>query len=410
MIDVRNGPRMFGMVCEWAVMLLPPSPSSTRERHVSGTSSRAAVASSTGTAVVVNFYGALSVAIPNVGTLVQDTKYPYDSTVKVSFTPDAATSATTATTVTAAAAATTATSTATANPAAPANPVAVHFRIPCWSQHTTIQVNDEPAVSGTPGTYYILNRVWAATDIVTLDFDFRLRAWKFGQDFSKQDQLRRHGDAPAAAATATTVASPTLMPSPHEATPLPAVPPPPLMVAPVPEWDSTVDGKWVPEGKNFNGKADCAIAINPTQVARKNAPTTMMGWFAVNTADVGDASPGVAFSFGAGKRATPNMARALSMYAGNCDMYNGGGPNDVTNILNDDQHMALWIGALGSEKWHHVAIVDSSTLITIILDGVVVGTKAFSDPTRNTQGGYMVGGWADDGSDNRQVGVGGVVA
>lgn len=49
-----------------------------------------------------------------------------------------------------------------------------------------------------------------------------------------------------------------------------------------------------------------------------------------------------------------------------------------------------------SEKWHHVALVDSGSGVELFLDGTSAGVKAFPDPKRTTHGGFRVGGWSDN--------------
>ena len=121
-----NGPRIFGQLCEWAVMLVPSAAVPT---------------------IAINYYGASTATVSHVATLVQTTEYPIDGAIKIAVTP-----------------------------LGPAE-MELHLRIPVWSSHTTVTVNGI-AVSGVvSGTYCAIRRAWAAGDVLSLELDFRLRGW-----------------------------------------------------------------------------------------------------------------------------------------------------------------------------------------------------------------------------------------
>jgi hypothetical protein len=314
-----NGPRLFGLLCEWAAMLVPGGAVPT---------------------VAINYYGAISVAIPQVVTVVQTTTYPLSPTTVVTVTPTTT------------------------------SELELWFRIPAWSERTTVHINDEPAPTApASGTYLKIRRTWAAGDTVRIDFDFRLRAWVIGADKS---------------GAAITSKSARIEPADvlhHCAAAAPAVP--------IPVWDSTRDGKWPATGHTFSGVASELVIIDPTAPAISNAPTTMMGWVATGPTQL---SVNIPFSVGAGADATPNMSRAFALEPTNANYFLGGSANDLTSVIDDT---VGWKAAMSSFQWHHIAVTDDGTTVTIYLDGKVVGSRPVKDPRRNTQGGFMVGGWAD---------------
>jgi hypothetical protein len=314
-----NGPRLFGLLCEWAAMLVP----------------RGAVPT-----VAINYYGAISVAIPQVVTVVQTTTYPLSPTTVVTVTPTTT------------------------------SELELWFRIPAWSERTTVHINDEPAPTApASGTYLKIRRTWAAGDTVRIDFDFRLRAWVIGADKS------------GAAITSKAARIEPAEVLHHCAAAAPAVP--------IPVWDSTRDGKWPATGHTFSGVASELVIIDPTAPAISNAPTTMMGWVATGPTQL---SVNIPFSVGAGADATPNMSRAFALEPTNANYFLGGSANDLTSVIDDT---VGWKAAMSSFQWHHIAVTDDGTTVTIYLDGKVVGSRPVKDPRRNTQGGFMVGGWAD---------------
>lgn len=122
-----NGPRMFGMLSEWAVM-----------EDEEG--------------IAVNYYGPgeFSLTRRNGATLTlrEETQYPVDGGVRVVVTPEASAA------------------------------FPVRFRIPAWSKKTTVTLNGTP-VEQAPGAgqYLSLDRTWNPGDTVELNFDMTPRVW-----------------------------------------------------------------------------------------------------------------------------------------------------------------------------------------------------------------------------------------
>lgn len=120
-----NGPRMLGMLSEWAVL-----------RDAEG--------------LTVNFYGPSMFNLPlrdgRRVTLAQQTRYPVEGRVRLELDlPEKST-------------------------------FTLRLRIPAWSHQTTAKVNGEPApLSPQPGTYLTLNRAWQRGDTIELELDLRPR-------------------------------------------------------------------------------------------------------------------------------------------------------------------------------------------------------------------------------------------
>jgi hypothetical protein len=53
----------------------------------------------------------------------------------------------------------------------------LRLRIPHWSNHTRIQIDDEPARKVNPGTYLDLTRDWKPGDVVALELDMAFHLW-----------------------------------------------------------------------------------------------------------------------------------------------------------------------------------------------------------------------------------------
>lgn len=56
----------------------------------------------------------------------------------------------------------------------------VRIRIPTWSQHSSLEVNDQPITDVTPGKYAEINRIWKQGDIIKLTLDMRGRVSRIG--------------------------------------------------------------------------------------------------------------------------------------------------------------------------------------------------------------------------------------
>lgn len=121
-----NGPRGITCLADWAVL-------------------RSA------DAVAVNFYGESTARFtdPVAGDvrIVQEGDYPVGDTVRLRVQPLSAAAA----------------------------DLTIKLRIPRWSTHTVVTVNDEP-VAATPGTYCRISRSWTAADVVSITFDFTIRS------------------------------------------------------------------------------------------------------------------------------------------------------------------------------------------------------------------------------------------
>jgi DUF1680 family protein len=121
-----NGPRGITCLADWAVL-------------------RSA------DAVAVNFYGESTARFtdPVAGEvrIVQEGDYPVGDKVRLRVEPLSARAA----------------------------DLTVELRIPQWSTHTVVTVNDEP-VAATPGSYCRISRSWTAADVVSIEFDFTIRS------------------------------------------------------------------------------------------------------------------------------------------------------------------------------------------------------------------------------------------
>jgi len=121
-----NGPRLLGMISDWAVMI-----------QAGG--------------LAINYYGPGTVAAPlpsgNRVTVVQDTDYPWEGRVNLAVEPERA------------------------------ERFALFLRIPCWSQRTVVRVNGEAVADVRPGRHLALDRTWSPGDRVSLELDFGLHFW-----------------------------------------------------------------------------------------------------------------------------------------------------------------------------------------------------------------------------------------
>ena len=107
-----------------------------------------------GSAIVLNYYGASTITVPGAATLVQTTNYPYENTISIAV-----------------------------NPEVPGTQFELHLRIPCWSEQSTVTLNGTKT-SAVAGNYHVISKQWAVGDTIVLTLDFRLRGWVFGQDFT----------------------------------------------------------------------------------------------------------------------------------------------------------------------------------------------------------------------------------
>jgi|GEM_PF-842237 len=122
-----NGPRILGLVSEWALLAGNPGE------------------------LFLNYYGAgtLAAALPSGQTLrlTQRTKYPLAGKVKIAVGLDQAES------------------------------FALALRVPAWSAQTRVTVNGETLPAPTPGTYLRLERAWQPGDAIELELDMRPHLW-----------------------------------------------------------------------------------------------------------------------------------------------------------------------------------------------------------------------------------------
>ena len=144
----------------------------------------------------------------------------------------------------------------------------LRLRIPSWSERTTVKINGvalpSPVVAGT---YLRVRRLWAAGDVVTLVFDFRLRAWAMGAAVASISTwpIPTLPADDMASSMATTQTTNTLVHSPARRPVLASAPP-------VPVWDSTRDGKWPATGKVFTGDASEMMVIDGDAPPLENRP------------------------------------------------------------------------------------------------------------------------------------------
>ena len=122
-----NSPRGFGLLSEWALL-------------------------QTEDVLTLNYYGAGSfkTTLPAAGqvTLVQETRYPVEGSIRLQVTPSA--------------------------PAL----FTLRLRVPIWSQDTRIRLNGQPLPGAQPGSYYDIRRAWQPGDCLELDLDFSLHFWQ----------------------------------------------------------------------------------------------------------------------------------------------------------------------------------------------------------------------------------------
>ena len=92
--------------------------------------------------IAINLYGPgqATVATPQAGAvrLEQATRYPFDGTIRITVQPERAVK------------------------------FAIAVRIPGWAEQATVLVNDAATGEAKPGTYAVLERVWQAGDLITL--------------------------------------------------------------------------------------------------------------------------------------------------------------------------------------------------------------------------------------------------
>ncbi len=92
--------------------------------------------------ITINLYGPgqTTLTTPQAGVvrLDQATRYPFDGTIQITVQPERATK------------------------------FAIAVRIPGWAERATVLVNDAATGEAKPGTYAVLDRVWQAGDLITL--------------------------------------------------------------------------------------------------------------------------------------------------------------------------------------------------------------------------------------------------
>lgn len=100
-------------------------------------------------AIWVNFYGGseLATELPGVGQvkLVQETEYPWSGRVRVKIL------------------------------AAPVKEFALKLRIPGWAKSASVRLNQQPAQTATPESYFQISRQWKTGDVVDLDLPMPVR-------------------------------------------------------------------------------------------------------------------------------------------------------------------------------------------------------------------------------------------
>ncbi|HIJ74389.1 MAG TPA: hypothetical protein HPP83_09835, partial [Candidatus Hydrogenedentes bacterium] len=132
-----NGPRGLGILRSWAVMVDAPGKNA---------------AGQAGAGLVVNFYGPVTGNVKrenrNPVTLVQETRFPLEGTVRIKVAPKKK------------------------------ETFPLRLRIPGWSKRTAVTVNGEAwAEPPKPGTYLSIERAWRRGDRIELTFDMAPRTW-----------------------------------------------------------------------------------------------------------------------------------------------------------------------------------------------------------------------------------------
>ena len=365
-----NGPRVLGLLSEWGLMKL----GSTQP-------------SSSGYAL--NYYGAGTMTCPEL-TLRQETGYPFDSQIDITVVSVADSS----------------------------TALALWLRIPAWSKQTGLVLNGKPYTSTIiPGQYLKLTRQWKAGDKLSLQMDFRIRAWTACTDVDllSASELNtvaptRVQDTPIHCACTSCAYEPSCKLAsfclPAELVDIAAGGDTHRHTARMSAnsdanlvWDSTRDGSWPAVGKHFTGAEPPQVISLPAVGQIKLRPTTMMGWIYGGVYVQGDDISYVwscggadAMKFGAKK----DDCRALAINPTNA-CYIGRGEGDMDNILNSDAptHTA-WSSALtDKQSWHHLAVSDDNSHVRLFLDGKLVADRVHQDPSRSTGPGFILGGFAD---------------
>ena len=72
--------------------------------------------------------------------------------------------------------------------------IPLHLRVPGWSTDAALTVNDEPLAVSAAGTYAVIDRQWAAGDVVVLDLPMpvrKLRAHRLAEEATNQVAVQR---------------------------------------------------------------------------------------------------------------------------------------------------------------------------------------------------------------------------
>ena len=72
--------------------------------------------------------------------------------------------------------------------------IPLHLRMPGWSTDAALTVNGEPAPVSAAGTYAVIDRQWAAGDVVVLDLPMpvrMLRAHRLAEEATNQVAVQR---------------------------------------------------------------------------------------------------------------------------------------------------------------------------------------------------------------------------
>ena len=351
-----NGPRMVGLPADWAVMCIG-------DDRVPG--------------FVLNFFSAGYVEVPfatNVGVdttadssdfgvqnddsfvcinkpdegsggslkITQATEYPVgDGSVTITLQPTAAA-------------------------AAVVSSFRFWLRIPAWSKRTTVTLNGKTLPDPTAAEYLKLPALsMAQTHSIELRLDFRLRCW-----------VQPAKRCPVSLAPNNGIVSAR---------------------SPKPFWTSVSAG-WKDGRRDFAPKGAALLVIlgGPTPI--EAGPTTGCAWLGgMNWTQGGKEM--IPFSFGA-KESGPGFSRALSIsqtgvnYFGYQGTGTGANP-DIIGIV-DAKSVPAWSAAMSdSTSWHHVALTDDGTKVTLLLDGVLIGGGHHPAPP-TTAAGAVVGGWGID--------------
>ena len=328
-----NGPRMIGLLSEYAVMRLDPG------SQVSG--------------YCINLYTAGKVTAKYPGgngqvVFEQVTSYPLDPQVDLMVSPSSGSPTFT-----------------------------LWLRIPSWSEKTSVSINGAKQSGVVAGKYFAIKRAWTDGDKVSLVLDFRLRCWV--QPFpTLQDEDSMCVGCISGPCTTSIEAETDVGAT--------AVAPPPK-----PLWSSS-HASWPLNGKSFDGTSQ--LPVDMTQHAIGDGPTTMLGWVCPAATD--EMIP-FSFGAHMGSAKATNDCRALSIFPDDANYYMRGGPYDSSRILGSAKAVwsAAWKD--GDYHHIAVSDTGTSFTLYLDGKALVTNTQHVNRKHKmNTAAGFVIGGWADE--------------